>query len=125
MTVTERYIILLSCIEDQAFGDQEAEMFWRIAADEVYENTGVYISAMICEHKLVCGEMLGCKMDEKCVQIVCVRNPSEFHSREVYFELLKRILLKVKKQMNNPKAAFTAEQIEFTYFNRVNETDAL
>jgi hypothetical protein len=125
MTVTERYIILFTCMEDSHHNAASVEQLWRIASDEVYENTGVYIPAIISEKKLVCGTAHGCGVDEKCVQIICVRNPSQFFDREAYLELLKRILYLVKRQMGDSYTTFTVEDIEFAYFASLNNKKSL
>lgn len=116
MILTERYTIKFAFLENIRFNQEYVGINWNLAATRVYNDTGIFVNAIIDERLNICNN---CRDGETCVIVTVVRNPIEVDDSELFYNTLKAVLITVKENLNNPYTLLTREEVESTFFFRV------
>lgn len=93
---------------------------WSRQAKRCFDETGVYISAVISECNVVYNVDWGCpEGGERCVKIECCPNPAFMESREdvvKYQDALYSIILRVKKELKQETVSMQKIPVSNYYY---------
>ena len=114
--VTQRYYITILGINTQYFTDKFVAYLWEEAANREYNNSSIYVSAIIFYGSLVCGEVRGCNLGDTAYVISCLRNPIEVPNKDDYWNAFRRVMISIREKLDNPNMTITIEDAEYYFF---------
>ncbi|HCL04443.1 MAG TPA: hypothetical protein DHW61_18885 [Lachnoclostridium phytofermentans] len=98
MFSTERYEISFTGIEDNRFNLDTVTNNWRIAAETVNRETGLYINAQISERMIVCNN---CCVSERAIVANVTRNPISEKNDSFFYVVLQEVVNLTKAAVGN------------------------
>jgi len=114
--VTQRYYITILGINTQYYTDEFVAYLWEEAADREYNNSSIYVSAIIFYGAFVCGEARGCNLGDTAYTISCLRNPIEVPNKDDYGNAFRRVMLSIREKLDNPNMTITIQDAEYYFF---------
>lgn len=113
MMQTERYEITFASIKNITFNLDFAVHSWILAANKLYKETGIFISAQMIEKMLVSKE--GSTL-ERCIVATSTRNPMLTPNKVDFYKILKLVIAEVKSDLNNPYTTISELLINVSFF---------
>lgn len=113
--VTQRYVVAILGIDTQYYTDKFVACLWEEAADKEYNNSSIYVSALIASGTLVCEEARGGTLGDAAYTITCLRNPFEVSNKDDYWNAFRRVILSIREKLDNPNMTITIKDVEY-YF---------
>ena len=114
--LTERYSVTFLGLDPGFHTARSIADIWEIGANEVYEETGIYITGSIDANYIVSQAKSTMDSREISYTIVSIRNPSFTYDDDTYWEAYKRIIEQVRGRLGNPSMTITKHDVEFYYF---------
>lgn len=114
--VTQKYIVTTAGINTQYNTEKSVANLWREAADKEYDNSSIYVSALIVPGTFVCGEVRGCSLGDSAFTITCLRNPIDVPNKEDYWNAFRRIMLSIREKLDKPNMTITIQDAEYYFF---------
>lgn len=114
--LTERYVVTVFGINTQYYTDEFIAYLWEESADDEYNFSSIYVSALIDVGTLVCGEIRGCNLGNTAYVISCLRNPIEAPNKDDYWDAFRRIIISIRKKLDNPAMTVTIQNAESYFF---------
>jgi len=91
---------------------------WQNESQQVFEETGIYIGAVISSSKTVYSKNWGCpEGGENTCLIIGEANPNFIKDLEAYKNTVLDVLAKVKKSLNQSTCQITFQKSEMFYLN--------
>lgn len=115
MMQTERYEITFASLKNITFNLDLAVHSWILAANKVYKETGIFVSAQMIEKMLVSKD--GSSL-ERCIIITSTRNPMLIPNKVDFYRVLKLVIAEVKADLNNPYTTISEFLINVSFFLR-------
>lgn len=117
--ITERYLVNFYSIGDKEFDQATASSLWLAAALEEYENSGLFINAVVETTDLICNPSEGCGAESKGIRFISTRNPALDENRDEYYNAIRRVILNVKDKLNNPPVGISILSTNYFYFDSI------
>lgn len=114
--ITQRYVVTILGINTQYYTDEFIAYIWEQSADEEYNNSSIYVTAVIDSRSFVCGEIRGCNLGDTAFVISCLRNPIDAPSKNDYWNAFRRVLISVREKLDNPNTSVTVQETEYYFF---------
>lgn len=114
--LTERYVVNIFGINTQYYTDEYVAYLWEASADEEYNNSSIYVTALIDARSLVCGEIRGCDLGDTAYVITCLRNPIDSPNKNDYWNSFRRVIISVREKLSNPSMTVTIQNTEYYFF---------
>lgn len=119
MNITEKYTIVFGDLNPAVYNRSYLENEWKKTAALLNMQTGVSISTIIKETTITCSEITGCMREsEYCLQAVCVRNLVLNPNKQLYYDTLRKLIIRMKHQLGEPYTAIMMEQVQFSFFQK-------
>jgi hypothetical protein len=116
--LSERYTVFLFGIDSKYYTNEYVAYLWEQSANSEYENSGIFVTALIDINRLVCGEIRGCVLGETAHVITSTRNPAEVQSEEEYYTAFINVVSEVRQRIGNPNMTLIIERVEFYFFTQ-------
>lgn len=117
--LTKRYIVIFAGLGPEKFTEDVLLGTWEDAADKVYLETGIYISARLSMSYMICGDRRGCDLKGPAAEYTSVWNPVEVESEEDFHRTFIRVVKDVRKVFDNPYMGISIEGINLYYFLKI------
>ena len=114
--LSERYVVTVLGINTQYFTNEFIAYLWKESANAEYNNSSIFVSALIDVRTLVCGEIRGCNLGDTAYVITCLRNPIETPNKDDYWNAFRRIILSIREKLDNPPMTVTIQNAEYYFF---------
>jgi hypothetical protein len=92
-----------------------AQVAWQQAAEEVYASSGVYVSAIITEAKVIYSKNWGCPVGGEAIIIIQGELNPEFATEKKYKEGVIQTLQKLKEELGQTTAQVVFHEVEMEY----------
>ena len=114
--LTERYVVTVFGINTQYYTDEFIAYLWEESADEEYNKSSIYVTALIDARTLVCGKNRGCDLGDTAYVISCLRNPVDNPDSDDYWNAFRRIILSIRVKLDNPAMTVTIQNADYYFF---------
>ncbi len=115
MVQTERYEIIFASLKNITFNLDFAVHSWILAANKLYKETGIFVSAQMTEKMLVSKESSSL---ERCIVATSTRNPMLIPNKDIFYKVLLLVAAEVKNDLNNPYTTISEFFINVSLFLR-------
>ncbi len=109
MFLTEKYEIMFTGVKDERFNLEVIINNWRLAAETVKEETGLYINAQFVERIIVCNN---CCILERAVVATVLRNPISEENDAFFYEILHQVVSITKELTGNVPTTTVKSSVE-------------
>ena len=109
--MTERYMINFYSVGGKPFCMKDVTQLWAAAAANEKASSGCFVNAVVDKTVLICDADYSCG-----VRVVSTRNPVIDENSRNYFDSITRVILEVKKRLNNPPVGITIVSVNYYYF---------
>ncbi len=113
MIQTERYEISFASLKNITFNLDLAVHSWIIAANKLYKETGIFVSAQMIEKMLASKD--GSTL-ERCIVVTSTRNPMLTPNKADFYRALKIVATEVKNDLKNPYTTISEFVINVSFF---------
>lgn len=114
--ITERYAVILYGIDANCYTEEFIAQLWEDSAVKEYENSNLFISALIGTNLLVCGPTRGCELGGATYIISSVRNPIESDSESYFWDAYVNVVKEFREKLGNPTMSLNVQKIDYTFF---------
>lgn len=111
MYTTEKYEVSFTGVRDSRFNLDTVTNNWRLAADTVNEQTGLFINAQISERVLVCHK---CCVSEIAIVATVVKNPISERNDNFFYEVLQQVVNLTRQTIGNVSTTTVKVLVEVT-----------
>lgn len=116
--ITENYSIAFLGLDPLYYSSTVVGNNWNIAADKIYEETGIRISGRIQESYIV-----GQDEEELNNTIIFLvessRVPEEVATEEEYWNAYRDVIEEVRRRLGNPRMDLTITRADMYYFRKI------
>ena len=116
--ITENYSISFLGLDPLYYSSTIVGNNWNIAADKIYEETGIRISGRIQERYIV-----GQDEEELNNTIIFLvessRVPDEVATEEEYWDAYRDVIEEVRRRLGNPRMDLTITRADMYYFRKI------
>lgn len=116
---TKRYTVNFTGLDQEMYTGDSLSRTWERAADEVYMDTGIYVSARMDLSYFICGQIRNCQLGGLSASFMSVWNPAETGTEDRFYDAFIQVVKKVRKRLGNPHMGITIEDVDFYYFVKV------
>lgn len=116
--ITENYSVSFFGLDPRYYSIAIIGNIWNIAADKVYEETGIRVSGEIQESYIV-GQDTEELNNTIIFTVESTRVPHEIATSTDYWNAYEAVLEEVRYRLGNPKMSLTVADIDITNFERV------
>lgn len=114
--LTERYVVTVLGINTQYYTDEFIAYLWEESANDEYNKSSIYVTALIDVRTLVCGKIRGCNLGDTAYVISCVRSPIDVPNKDDYWNAFRRIIIFIRKKLDNPAMSVTIQNADYYFF---------
>ena len=114
--MTERYMINFDSVGGKPFCMKDVTQLWAAAAANEKASSGCFVNAVVDKTVLICDADYSCGDDSSGVRVVSTRNPVIDENSRNYFDSITRVILEVKKRLDNPPVGITIVSVNYYYF---------
>jgi hypothetical protein len=116
--ITENYFISFLGLDPLYYSATTIGNIWNIAADNIYEETGILISGRIQESYIVGQD------DEELNNTIIFtvessRVPDEVASEEEYWNVYKEVIEEVRQRIGNPRMDLIIKREDIYHFKKI------
>lgn len=115
---TDRYSISFLGLDPQYYTTTMVGEIWGVAAEKIYEETGINVSGEIHDRYFV-SEDNGELNDSTVFMVESTRVPNGMVTEADYWNAYKAVVEEVRKKLGNPRMNLTVEEIDITHFERI------
>lgn len=115
---TEQYSVIFSGFHTEFYTMEYIANIWWVSAEEIYEETGIYIAGAINEGYLVDGEREQTS-GRRIFTVGSIRNPIEITTREKYWDSYREVVRRVRGRLENPSMSIARNLIDYYYFEDI------
>lgn len=116
--LTESYTAALFGIDSKYYTNEFVRYLWEQSANKEYQNSGIFVSALVDVNSVVCGEIRGCNLGETAHLIRVSRNPAEYTDEEKFKTSFLNVLYEVRQKLDNPYMTLGTMNIDITFFEQ-------
>ena len=114
--MTERYMINFYSVGNKTFCMKDVTDLWAAAAANEKASSGCFVNGVVDKTDLICDIDYNCGPDSAGIRVVSTRNPVIDEDSRNYFDSITRVILEVKKRLNNPTVGVTIVRVTYFYF---------
>jgi hypothetical protein len=114
--LTESYTAALFGIDSKYYTNEFITYLWEQSANKEYQNSGIFVSALVEVNSLVCGEIRGCDLGETAHLIRVSRNPTEYTDEEKFKASFLNVLYEVRQKLDYPYMTLGTDKTDIVFF---------
>ena len=120
--LTEQYSVVFNGFNTDFYTTDYIANIWGVSANEVYEETGIYIPGIIHEGYLV-DEKIVDGLGKQVYMVVSTRNPTEPTKKEDYWDSYREVIRRVRGRLESPSMSISKNVTDFYYFLDIEYVD--
>lgn len=114
--ITERYAVILYGLDTNHYTEDYIARLWEECAIKEYENSSLFISALVGTNLLVCGPTRGCDLGGTTYILSTIRNPIESDNESYFWGAYINVVKKFRERLGNPTMSLNIQKVDYTFF---------